>query len=148
MLMIYSNTKNIKQHLDTKLSRRMKIYFFLSIIMTLIMVYEVIITWYDPLYAILFFGGSILIGFVVSRMFKVFWNPDEQLVTSRIDTLGWIILWCYIVFAFARHYLLGEFIKNSFVIVVTFAIIAGVMIGRFVGMRRTVYKTLKKQGLV
>ena len=81
-------------------------------------------------------------------MFKIFRHPDEQLVTSRIDRLGWVILSCYILFAFARHYLLDEFIKNSFVIVVTFAIIAGIMIGRFLGMRRSIYKTLKQQDLI
>jgi hypothetical protein len=52
------------------------------------------------------------------------------------------------VFSILRHYLIGLFIETPLVFVVTFSIVAGIMIGRFLGMRDTIMKILKKQKIV
>lgn len=65
----------------------MKIYFFISVIMIGIVVYELVITDINPLIVVGIFLASIGFGFLMSRMFHISWNEDEQVVTSRIDKI-------------------------------------------------------------
>ena len=140
-----SKNAHIKKHVHHKLAKRMKIYFFISAIMVGIVVYEVIITWLNPLLALglAVLGG--IIGFFVSRMFHIFWDEKEQVITSRIDQIGGIILWIYLIFSFARHYLIGLFVATPLVFVVTFALVGWIMVGRFLGMRSKILKVFKGQ---
>jgi F0F1-type ATP synthase assembly protein I len=140
--------KKFQQHVHHKLSQRMKIYFFISLIMIGVVIYEIVITWYNPLFALWFELLGIIIGIGVARMFHISWNEEEQVVVSRIDQFGGIILWFYLVFSLARHYLISMFISNSFVFVVTFALVSGIMIGRFIGMRNNIFKILKDNDII
>lgn len=137
-----------KKHVDTKLSKRMKIYFLISLIMLGIVVYEVISTWYNHWYALCLFLVSIILWFFVSRMFHIFWNPDDQVVTSRIDRFGGVVLWIYVIFSFSRQYFLNTFVEHAYIMVITFAIVSGMMIWRFLGMKSRVLSTLKKQDII
>lgn len=145
---MYKNKTLIKQHVDKKLSQRMKIFFFISLALIAVVIYEVIITWYNPLFAVWFELLGIVIGILVSRMFHISWDEDEQQVISRMDKLGGIILWSYILFSLSRHYLLSIFIPTGFVFVVTFTLVSGIMIGRFLGMRYNILKILKDNNIL
>lgn len=138
----------IKKHIDLILIRRMKIYFFIAIFMIAIMIYEIIATWFNPLIALSIFLLGILVWFFISRMFKIFWNKKEQVISSRIDVIWWIILCIYIYFSFSRYYLIGLFVQSPLVFVVTFSSIAWVMLGRFLAMRRSIIQILRKQEII
>ena len=145
---MYRHNSHLKEHIDMKLIKRVRIYLFVSIIMIGIAVYGIIITGINPLFTLWIFLVSIIIGFFVSRMFHIFWDEDTQVVTSRIDTYWWIILWIYILFSFTKRFILNSFIPHSFITVTTFAIISGIMIGRFVSMRNRIRTTLQQQNIL
>ena len=136
------------QHLDKKLSRRLKMYLILSFVMFGIFIYEVIITHYTLWYGLLFFVGSSILGFFVARMFHISWDEDNEIVTSRMDKIWGIILVGYMIFSFSRHYLLTEYVPKTFILPITFAIVSGVMIGRYIGMRNKVHRVLKGQDII
>ena len=73
------------QHIDKKLSRRLKMYLVLSFVMFGIFLYEMIITHYTILYGLLFWLGSIFLGFFVARTFHISWDEDNEIITSRMD---------------------------------------------------------------
>lgn len=139
---------HIKRHVHHKLARRIKLYLFISLAMIGIVVYEVITTGLNPFIALGLGIGGIVIGFFLSRMFQIFWDKKEQIITSRIDKIGWILLWLYMVFSLSRHFLISYFVQASFVSAITFSIVAGVMIGRFLGIRKTVMRILRKQEII
>lgn len=139
--------ETFKKHVDKKLSSRMKIYFFISIIMIWIVVYELAITAINPLIVVGIFLGSIGFGFLMSRMFHISWNADEQVITSRIDKFGGFVLAVYLVFSLARYFLLESYVRHSWVTIITFTTISGVMVGRFLGMRRKIFSVIKEQEL-
>jgi len=138
----------IKKHIHKKLSKKMKIYFVFSLIMIGIVVYEIITTGLNPLLALGIRWIGLIAWFFMSRMFQIYRHIEEQVVTSRVDKIGWIILWIYIIFSFSRRYLVGLFFEHSLVFVITFSLVAGIMIGRFLWMRDTIIKILKKQEII
>ena len=81
-------------------------------------------------------------------MFHISWDEDNEIVTSRMDKIGGIVLVGYMIFSFARHYLLTEYISKTFILPITFAIVSGVMIGRYIGMRNKVHRVLKGQDII
>ena len=54
----------------------------------------------------------------------------------------------YIVFRIASKQLFGEFLSGDELTVVTFSLLAGIMIGRLLGMLRSVIGVLKEQNIV
>ncbi len=139
--------ETFKKHVDKKLSSRMKMYFFISLVMIGIVVYELVITDINPLIVVGMFLGSIGFGFLMSRMFHISWNADEQVVSSRIDKFGGFVLAIYLVFSLARHFFLESYVKHSWITIITFTTISGVMVGRFLGMRRKIFSVIKEQEL-
>ena len=59
-----------------------------------------------------------------------------------------MILIFYIIFALSRHYLLAEYVPKTFILPITFAIVSGIMIGRYIGMSYKVHHVLKKQDVL
>lgn len=148
LILMEEKRDHIKKYVHQKLSKKMKIYFLFSLIMIGIVIYEVIVTKFNPFLALGIRAIGLIGWFFISRMFQIYWHKDEQVVTSRIDRIGWIILWIYLVFSFWRHFLIGLIVPSPLVFVVTFSLVAGIMIGRFIGMWDTIMKILKKQKIV
>ena len=140
--------ERIKKHIHYKLAKRIKIYFAISVIMIGIVAYELIITKFNPFLALGLRWIGLIVWYYLSRMFKIYWHIEDQIITSRVDRIGWIILWIYMAFSFLRHYLIGLFVQAPLVFVVTFSLVAGIMIGRFLGMRDTIRKILRKQEIL
>ena len=138
----------IKKHIHKKLSNKMKLYFVFSVIMVGIVVYEVIKTGFNPFLALGIRWIGLIGWYYLSRMFKIYRHIKDQIITSRVDRIGWIILWIYMVFSFLRRYLIGLLVPASMVFTITFSLVAGIMIGRFFGMRGTIMKILRKQEIV
>ncbi len=134
----------IQNVMDKKLSKRMKMYLIITCIILLIESYELIVSGYSISKSLLFLLWGIGIGFMASRMFYLTWDADEEVITSRIDTVGVIVLILYIWFSVMRNTILKEIVGSSAVLVVTFAIVSGMMIGRFIGLQYKAYKLFKK----
>ena len=80
-------------------------------------------------------------------MYRIWRDQDNERVTSRMDRIGIIILVFYSMFALSRHYLLAEYVPKTFILPITFAIVSGIMIGRYIGMTYKVHHVLKQQNM-
>lgn len=141
--------EHVRKHIDKKLTRRLKMYAIISLIIIGIELYYIITGGIERYIAIGLFMISILLGIIFSRMFSIFRDDNVQQVVSRIDTIGWFILGFYILFSIARQYILNSFaIESGLIFGATFSIVAGLMLGRVLGMKKKIVKVLKEEGIL
>jgi len=144
------NSLNIKEHpakkhIDRKLIFRIRIFYVIGIILTGLMLYDVL----EGIIGVeLSLGGFLLglfLGFIATRMFIIHWHEESAKVVSRFDTFGIIIMLFYMAFSVSRAWLFGHWIHGSILTAFTYSILAGIMIGRIVGMRLKIKNILSKQ---
>ena len=145
----YLNIKEhpAKKHIDRKLIFRIRIFYLIGIILTGLMLYEVL----EGIIGIeLSLGGFLLglfLGFLATRMFIIHWHDEGAKVVSRFDTIGIIIMLLYVAFSASRTWLFGHWIHGSVLTAFTYSILAGIMIGRIVGMCLKIKNILSEKSI-
>lgn len=142
------SSTHIRHHIDKKLQTRLRLYFLLSVILVAIVLYNMIRGDLSFLLSLFTLGIGICAGIISARMFHLSWNHDAEKVVSRLDGLGVVILVLYIIFALLREKILAVFISAPSIGAATFAIIAGIMVGRVLGTRGRITQILKEQEIL
>lgn len=124
-----------KKHLDPKLRRRLTIYFIIAFILVGISIYYIIVDEVSTLYPLLGLILGIGLGALMARMFHITWDHGAKTAISRFDLYGIIILVAYIFLEIFRKQIVEYFIHGPSVVATSFALFAGTMIGRLIGMR-------------
>lgn len=140
----FSRDKHTR-HIDTRLRNRIRLYFVISLILLVIVLFDVF-TGVMPLLAALIglvIGGGM--GIIASRMFHLSWDMDGKKIVSRMDIFGIVILILYVLTSLFRRSVIGYFVHGPAVTGVTFAILTGIMFGRVLGMRGRIIRILKAQ---
>lgn len=137
--------EHARKHIDKRLRIRLRLYFLIAAIMVGIVIFNWAIGKLSLIFSLLGIGGGLIIGIVSSRMFHISWDHDAQKVVSQFDLFGGIILAGYIVFEISREWLFSQYIHGAIAGAITFAFIAGVMIGRVLGTRGKIRQVLKEQ---
>jgi hypothetical protein len=143
-----NHKKVLKTHIDRKLLFRAIMFFAMFMVMTAFVIYDIVQNPQSLALAMMGYCGGIVIGLIVSRMFKIFWHEEQSKVMSKFDEVGIVILAGYIIFALGRNFFLGYFFAGQILIIFSFSILAGIMFGRFAGLRSGIIKTLKKNGKI
>lgn len=133
------------KHIDKRLRLRLRIYFLISSVLALILIFNIIrgeLRWDFGLIALL---TGILIGMVTSRMFHISWDKNAKKVISRLDVYGIIILVLYILLEINRDKIVGYVTHDFEVGAIGFAVLAGIMFGRVMGTRGKIIKVLNDQ---
>jgi hypothetical protein len=137
-----------KKYIDRKLIFRIRIFYLIAIILTGLMLYDVL----EGIIGIeLSIGGfllGLLLGFIATRMFIIHWHDEKAKVVSRFDTIGIFVMLLYVAFSASRTWLFGHWIHGSVLTAFTYSILAGVMIGRIVGMRLKIKNILSQQSIL
>ena len=135
-----------RQHFDTnvdpKLRRRVRLYLGIAVVLILVVLFRSWqeASWYSPL-ALL---AGLAAGFIFSRMFKIDWDHEAKRVVSRLDTYGGIILAAYIAFEIAGHFFFDAYFSGASVLTMILALAAGAILGRGIGMIRTMVQILRE----
>jgi hypothetical protein len=137
--------KDISHHIDKKLQFRLRIYFLIAAVMAGIALYNVIKGDISFFAAIGAYVVGAFIGIITSRMFHISWDKNARKVVSRLDIFGGVVLILYILFEIQRDKFVELFIHGPEVAATSFAILAGVMIGRVLGTRGRIRTVLKEQ---
>jgi hypothetical protein len=136
-----------KKHIERKLIFRIRIFYMIGILLTGLMLYEVL----EGIIGVeLALGGLLLgffLGFIATRMFIIHWHEEKAKVVSRFDTIGIFVMVLYVAFSASRTWLFGHWIHGSVLTAFTYSILAGVMIGRIVGMRLKIKNILSEQSI-
>lgn len=132
-------------HINKRLQIQLRLYFLITLILLGLLIYNFAKGSISLEYGILGVGAGIIIGIIASRMYHISWNSDANKVVGKLDRLGVIILIGYILFEVFREHIVSYFTHGAQVGAVGFAILAGVMFGRILGMRGKIIKVLEEQ---
>lgn len=90
---------------------------------------------------------GLVLGVLVSRMYRLSYDEEEGQVAGRIDWVGGVILLLYVTFAFFRNTLFGPWVDAAQLAGFGLSVSAGTMLGRLVGTRRGIRRVLEAWGL-
>lgn len=131
------NSNNISL-VDRKIRIKYGVYiavFVLTLILTVIHAVNSHLPFYFPPMGVV--AGSV-IGLVVSRMGKMVWDESGERIISKLDFLGLVILAAYIVFLIFKTTIIQHFVHFHDISAISLAVVAGVMLGRGLMMRKTI----------
>ncbi len=133
------------KHIDKRLRLMIRIYFLISGILLLLLIYNVFRGALRLDLGIIALLVGVIIGIVASRMYHISWDKNAKKVISRLDIYGIIILALYILLEIFRGKIVGFVTHNFEVETIGFAILAGIMFGRVLGTRGKIIKVLTDQ---
>ncbi len=139
--------KELGDKVHTRLKRRIVLFLGISVIMTGISIFHIIRDGASILHTIVGIVIGLIIGLSVSRIFVISWDGKAGQVISKFDTVGIILLVMYIVFEIFRTKIVGYFVNRHSVFAVSFAILAGIMYGRFLGIRGKIRQIFEEEGI-
>ncbi len=135
-------------HVDKRLRFRLRIYFAISFILILVILYDIVTSKLPLIYALVGILAGIGVGIVSVRMFHISWNKDAKKIVSRLDEYGIVVLVLYIIFEIKREQIVGYFVGGTIVGTVSFSVLTGIMFGRFLGTRGKIVKILEEQKII
>ncbi len=139
---------NIKDHIDSKLIRRLKILVIILVVMSGILIYEVYISHIKVLTLIFGVLFGLAIGFIAGRMFSIEWHVEDRKVIGRLDRIGIVVLVLYIAFSVSRHFIFEHWLKGAVLSAFTISFVEGAMLGRILSMRFHIKRVLTEQGKI
>ncbi len=140
----YSSTANIRKYAHWRLQLRLVFYFLIAFAILSIGVYHIIVGQIPVTFPTAGLILGMIIGILVSRTHDIQWDSKAQMVITRMDALGITILIAYILLEVYRETVVRYFINNDSTIAISFALLAGIMVGRIMGIRRKVKMVLKE----
>lgn len=129
-----------------RLRVRQTIFIIIALLLAAFILYDVIVNavpWYDALGAYII---GLPIGYLLGRAIKVRWHETDEQAISETDVAGTIALVIYIAFAATREWILGHWFAAAIVLPISLALASGLLLGRYLGMQRSIRRVLREQG--
>lgn len=136
------------KHLDKKLRFRLRIYFLVSIILLVAVLFEILTSRVNLQLALIGLLVGSLIGVIAARRFLLSWDKNAKKVIAQLDFIGGVILVLYIASAIFRSRIIGHFVQGSYVTGTSLSVVAGIMIGRVFGTGHKVVEILREQRII
>lgn len=133
-----------RKNVQRKIKVKLWIYFLVfmvSLIMSMFHFVKGNISFYFPL------GGFVigfLIGHISSRINKVIWDEDSDMIDLKLDKLGIVILLVYILFVIFKNTLIEDVVHLHHISSISLAVLSGTMLGHAVALRKKVMKIYRK----
>ena len=134
---------SIRQYLDPRIIRRLRIYTAVMIIMLAVISFEVLQNTLTISLAVCGILIGLVVGTLASRMYRLSWDDETSHVIGRIDGIGAAVLVFYLVFIFTRTHFLGYWVQGAPLLSLILSITAGTMLGRVMSTRKGIKKILK-----
>jgi len=140
--------RTLRPHIHKKLIIRLRLFLIIFIIMLGVIIYELIKGYANPILILLSMLCSLGIGFLAARRMKLQWDADAAQVVKRVDLIGVIVLFFYVIFAFFRKMVLAHWFQGRELSAVLLSVAAGVLLGRLWGMRWRIKRVLRKENII
>lgn len=127
-----------------KIKIKLWVYFLVFMVSLMMSMFHYVkgqISYYFPL------GGFIigfLIGHIASRMNKVMWDEDSEMIDLKLDKLGIVILLVYLTFVIFKNTLIEDIVHLHHISSISLAVLSGTMLGHAVALRKKVIKIYRK----
>ena len=86
---------------------------------------------------------GVLIGVAASRMQRFTWDEFENRAVGKFDAVGVVVLVLYVIFSVFRSRIVGVWVPAVEVSATSVAVLAGVMFGQVLGIRRGLLQLLR-----
>ncbi len=143
-----SSRREVTRYVHRKVLFRLRRLAIFFIVVTIILVFEIrihyIAWWLVVVGLVMGFG----VGLAVKRMHILSWDHETTKTVTRMDTVGWIILVSYLLFAILRHWIFSHWLQGHVLTGFTLSIAAGGLSGRLYSLRQTIRKILRQQGFL
>ena len=96
-------------------------------------------TWWSAIIAFAI-GGAV--GIPLGMLRTVEWHETGEEIVSKMDIMGGVAIAAYIVFDISREWLLGHWFSGADLTTIAFSVLAGALLGRFVGMHASIQRAL------
>jgi hypothetical protein len=85
------------------------------------------------------------VGYLAGRMFLLSWHEDTQKVIMRMDRTGFVLIALYVVFRMFSAQILGSYFSGVALSAISFAVLDGILVGRFLSIWRNILRILTEQ---
>jgi hypothetical protein len=93
-------------------------------------------------------AAGVGLGYVFSHTHRFHWDKDRGEVVARLDLYGLVLLALYFSLELNRTALTSLFVHGNEVATAAYAVLAGVMAGRGIGMSRRIVRILRRKKLL
>lgn len=137
-----------RHYVHKKLRRKLYIYLGIFLVMLIVSIYDILMQYINALQAAGGWAAGMLLGYASGRVSKILWHEESEMVVSKRDTTGIVILVIYIAFSLSRHWILEHWITGNMLTALGFCMIAGARFGRIVVVRKKIKRVLREQGII
>lgn len=148
MILTSQKNKHARQFVERKLAIRLRIFFVVFLLLLGTIVYEIADGYISFMKAFAAFFFGMIIGALFTRRKKIFWEEETSLVIARMDRIGIVLLVIYIPYIIFRHQWLTHWFYGHELTALSFALAAGTMAGRVMGMRTRIRRVLKHKKIL
>lgn len=113
------------------------IVFFVSLMLSMIHFINGHILFYFPLGG---FIAGIAIGFIVSRIHKIAWDKDGEVIITKLDSTGLVILLVYMSFIIFKNTIIEDIVHLHNISSISLAVVSGTMLGHAFALRKRILK--------
>ncbi len=138
---------HIHPHIGKRLFYQLYIFLFISIALAIYIIKEVIVGDMSSLLAISGVCIGMFVGIIRGRLSGVVWHDEKEKVIAKLDTVGFIVLILFIIIDLNRKWIFGHWIHGVELSFFTVSVFAGLLAGRFLGMKSNVMHVLKEQDI-
>ncbi len=128
-----------------RLVTRLGIFSLISFVLIFLVVLDVFhgqLTWMTALISVVV---GLILGFVYGRLSRVQWHETEEKIVMRYDMLGFVLIGAYVVLSIFRDLLLDKYFSGVALVSISYAVLAGVLIGRFFGLQVAIMRVLRER---
>jgi hypothetical protein len=136
--------EHIDLHVDSRLRTRIRMYIGIAAVLVVAVAYRMWEEGGNFWYTLAALAVGMFAGFLFSRMYKIEWNKEGRKVMSRLDSIGGVVLACYIAFEIAGHLFFDQYFSGPSALTLILALAAGAVLGRGLGMARTMMHVLRE----
>jgi O-antigen/teichoic acid export membrane protein len=129
---------------DKRLRFRLAIFLAIGLVILGFVGYDVLraeLSWWLALLAI---ALGVLAGYGIGRAAQIRWHETEEKVVSQMDVVGIAAILIYVGFRFSSNWLIGHWLTGVALSTFTLAVLGGALVGRFLGIRHSVKRTLDR----
>lgn len=134
-----------KQYVHPKLRRSLRIYFIVSLIVLILVIYDMFRDHANPFLVLLGLIVGIVVGKAFTRIYKITWDDEGGNVIQRMDILGIVLIIFYIAFDLSREHLVEIFIHGGSVASVSLALLSGALYGRVLGSVGVIRRVIRDE---
>lgn len=114
-------------------------------VMLIIGIYDVVNFYITLPKALFAFLTGVLLGIIVGSASKIVWHEEASKVMIKMDIFSGVILGLYIIFAIFKRTIFHYWFSGNELSAFVISLSAGIMLGRFLSVRKQVIMVLKKQ---